>query len=79
MVPNTLSMKVPGWGYIVVKAENFDKLIAKYLPNSPSKLKDRIKRAVKKHGPDMTQEPITNLHTVTECLMVLATYEGLAE
>lgn len=77
MINNHLSIKLDHFGYIVIEAEEFDKLMNKYLPNSPANLRAKCKTKAKNTtDADIDWAAFT---TVTEFLMIMGHFDKKAK
>jgi hypothetical protein len=70
---DNLKITIGTHGAFQTYAARFDLLIARYLPASPRQLRALIEERAEGSGIDYS-----DLDSVTECLMVLAEYDGLA-
>ncbi len=68
-----LRYPVPGHGAYTVRPEALDVMLARYLPASVAQLKERITERSDDQGGGIDYSDLT---TITECLIVLAEYDG---
>lgn len=74
MIPaeGRIGINIPGRGWYETHPGSLDKVIAAYLPATPQQLRENLRE----RGSAMDAD--TELLTVTEYLMIIAEYEGLA-
>lgn len=69
-----IRITIEGHGQFQTTAEAFDLVMSRYLPASTASLRTLVnERMHQAHGLDYS-----DLHTATECLMVLAELDGFA-
>lgn len=72
-ITDKITINITGHGQFQTSVNDFDRMMSRYLHNSPYELRKKIAERS-----DYPEEHYSDVHTVTELLMILAEFDGFA-